>query len=607
MTSGDDLFRAWPDLLRLPAGAQAELVYEPFGRAGHVLSAERARVLATCRGLATLDQHAGRIAAQVGRAAAAVRVDLAELVAAGLLVSAGALLRRIAEAAPRTPEEPPRIATLGIATRDRLPDVRAALESYLVNARDHGRTLEIVVAEGAVSEATREATRADLVALASRYGAAVFHAGMPEREAYAATLAARAGVPLDVVRFALLNPEGFPQDTGAGRNAILLHAAGELHVQVDDDTRCRLAPAPGRVPGLSLTSQHDPTESWFPAAGEPALPERVRVDRCYLAVHEELLGRNVAACADGARRQGLEVERASSAFFRRLSPAGGRVLATMTGSAGDTGTGSMWHYLLFGGRTRERLLASEDHYRRAFTSRQAVRAVPRAAVSDGIFCMSMSLGLDGRELLPPFLPVQRNSDGVHAFVVRMTQHGAFTGFLPWVIEHSPSRPRTSSFADFFASLGRTASEDMLCGLIATSGITPDPNDSRVALRALGATLARWGNLAAADFDDVVRTPVLRARSLDAQLLEEALLAHRGAPAFWARDVERAAAALQAALPRAAEVAPIDLTAAFGVEDGKAAMRRMVRGYGVLLECWPEIWEAAKALRAEGTRPGARVA
>lgn len=606
MANADDLLRAWHDVLRLPAGAGEDLVYDPLTRTAHLLPAARLRVLHACRGLCTLEQHVARIAPQMGSDLASVRADLRALQQAGLLVSAGELLGRISSLAALDAAPPPRVAALGIATRDRLPDLRAALESYLANGQEHGRTLDYVVAEGAVSDEARAATRAALTELSARFGVPIFHAGLPERAAYAEALAARAGVDPGLVRFALLNPGGFPQDTGASRNALLLHAVGEMFVQVDDDTRCRVGPAPGQLPGLSLTSQSDPTESWFPRPGEPALPDHAALPHCYVALHEELLGRSAAACAEGARRQGLDLERASATLFRRLQPDGGRVLTTMTGSAGDTGTGSMWYYLLFTGKNRERLLASEEHYRRAFTGRQAVRAVPRAAVSDGVFCMSMSLGLDARGLLPPFLPVQRNSDGVFGFVLRVTHHGAFFGFLPWVVEHSPSRPRHASFEDFFAGLGHSNSEDMLGALCSVSGVEPDPTDPRRGLRALGATLVRWASLPLEDFEDVLRVQMLRARAVDLQLLEDTLRAHRGAPAYWARDVERTAALVRAMLVREALVWPADLVAAFGQDEGRAAMARMVRRYGELLQCWPEVVEAARALKEEGVRPGVKV-
>src|SRR5262249_14830127 len=160
-----------------------------------------------------------------------------------LLVSAASLLDRLAAAAAVAPAEaPPPVAWIGMATRNRGPDVIAALDSQMRNAATHGRRHAYVVAEGDVTEATRAATRASPAELAHRHGLSVFPAGSPERAAYAEALAARAKVPVAITRFALLNPEGFPQDTGASRNAVLLHTIDDLHVQVDDDTRCRLAP-----------------------------------------------------------------------------------------------------------------------------------------------------------------------------------------------------------------------------------------------------------------------------------------------------------------------------------------------------------------------------
>jgi hypothetical protein len=100
----------------------------------------------------------------------------------------------------------------------------------------------------------------------------------------------------------------------------------------------------------------------------------------------------------------------------------------------------------------------------------------------------------------------------------------------------------------------------------------------------------------------VRAQVLRGRSLDLAVLDETLSRHRGAPAFWARDVARAREILAAAVASPAAAHPADLVAAFGEADGRAAFRDLVRRYGELLRAWPDLWEAARALRAEGVRP-----
>lgn len=600
-----ELVRSFTDLVRLPAGGGVELVAHPWDGTPHLLDAPRARALAACPGLATLDQHAARIAAREGRDRAAVRAELAALADAGLLVTGTALASRLRAATPPA-APPPEVATLAVITRDRPRDLAVALDGHAENARAHGHAPELLVVEGEVDAPARERTLALLARLAARTGLPVVHAGFPEREAFAAQLARRAGAPLELARFAVANPERCPLDTGAGRNAALLHAAGDLLVFADDDTRARLAPTPGALPGLAVTSRSDPTESWFPGPGAAVLPESALVEASFLGLHASLLGHPVTALAEARRREGLDLDGAGAALFRRLPRRGGHVLTTQTGVAGDTGTGSMWHYLLLGGRTRDRLHASEAAYRHAFQSRLAVRGAVRAAVSDQASIMSLSLGVDAREPAPPFFPVQRNGDGVFALTARVCLPDAFAAFLPWTLEHAPTAPRAASFEAFFATLGKTTTADLVCALIASSQLLTHPEDAPQNLRALGEHLSRLGALPLADFEAHARVLLLRARTVELGQLEAALAAHRGTPAWWARDMARAAAALRAVIADPGMALPVDLAAQRSPDEARRTVQRLVRRHGELLQAWPELRRAARALRGEGVRLGRRI-
>ena len=73
------------------------------------------------RTFATLDEHAARLCREMSLMpfqVDAVRNELANLAAAGLLVSRGRLLE-VVRKSPRSSEPPPRISTVGIPTRDR--------------------------------------------------------------------------------------------------------------------------------------------------------------------------------------------------------------------------------------------------------------------------------------------------------------------------------------------------------------------------------------------------------------------------------------------------------------------------------------------------------
>jgi hypothetical protein len=116
-------------------------------------------------------------------------------------------------------------------------------------------------------------------------------------------------------------------------------------------------------------------------------------------------------------------------------------------------------------------------------------------------------------------------------------------------------------------------------------------------------LERWGSWPLDELEELERVHVLRARTLDVAILEGVLRRYRRAPSYWARDVEEAIKRLRDALPRPTLGRPADLVATFGDERGREANRRMVRRYGEVLRCWPDLWEAARDLRQRGVRPG----
>jgi hypothetical protein len=402
----------------------------------------------------------------------------------------------------------------------------------------------------------RAANREVLKEVQGLCGVAVSWAGPQERGRFAAALARRAGVAEEVTAFALLNPEGCPITTGACRNALLLHTAGDLLVQVDDDTQCRLVAAPGRREGVHFTSRFDPTEFWFlPEEGV----ESEEVD--FLGLHESLL-------------------------------AGGSVAVTAAGVLGDSGMGSSLYLLGLDGPSRQRLLRSEGDYRLALRCHQVLRAVTRTTLSDGTLCMALNLGLDNRRLLPPFLSVQRNQDGVFGALVRACLPGSSFGFLPWAVLHRSPARRDFSEGDLVDDARRVRCGQVVRALVAAAACPgPSPADN---LRALGRTLAEWGALPRPAFEERVRLHVGEQRARLAARLEGLLKRHDGQPGFWAEDVRR----VLEAVPDERFAVPLDLEEALGYEAARERMPRLLRRLGELLRAWPDLVEAARELRRQ---------
>jgi hypothetical protein len=437
-----------------------------------------------------------------------------------------------------------------------------------------------VVVDDSASEAARAANRDLLRELGGRWGARSFYAGPRERAGFVEALVRQAGLPEGPLRFALLRGEGWPVATGAGRNALLLHAAGDLLLQVDDDTLCRLAPAPESRPGLVFSQRPDPTEFWFPDGDGPALPPGDPMEADLLAVHEGLLGTTVPG------------------------PQGGQVLVTAAGVAGDSGMGTAAYLLFLDGPSRARLLRSEEGYRAALTGRRLLRAATQTTVCRPGLCMALNLGLDNRRLLPPFLPVMRNQDGVFAALLRACFPDALFGFLPWTVLHEPPAPRPS-LADGLRGSGSGVRTGQAFQIV-IGALAPGLGGTNAAqrLRALGARLEELGSAEAADFEGGMNALLRAHMSGLAARLESLLREHGGQPAYWAADARGLLTALREALPRPDWAAPVDLRAAFGLDPARERFRGLVRQFGELLRVWPDLVEAARDLRGRGLAPAA---
>jgi hypothetical protein len=586
----DGRFRSLPDLARMPAGAGHALVHALHSGAAHVIDARRLALLGELGSFATIAEHARRLAK--GGDASALEAMIGELAKAGLLVSEHATLQRLRSGTG--PDAPATIAVLAMTTRGRPAELERALDSHLGAAAARGDGLEVLVCDDGRRDDERAATAAVVRAVARRHPARVLYGDAADRRRYAGALAKEAGVEPALVVPALVAEDARIVGTGASRNAILLHAAGTALGCVDDDTHLPLLEVPEPIAGFSCAA--DPVlEHWFPEPGGRA----VELGRTHaadpLSLHESLLGRSIGALARGAP---ASVAAASAGFLRDVTEHDGAVAVTQLGLAGDAATGSVLHYLLLEGAGRGRLLASEERYRDALASRQVLRGVRQPTITDHPFFMAYCTGLDCRRLLPPFMPYGRNADGVFGAMLRCCCRGGYLAHLPWAVRHDPPERRTS-FEAMLDGLHEMAGSDLVCRLILACPVRAEHPDPAAAMRALGAALAYWGSLPLEAFEQVTRAAVLRTRSRDLAMIHDALARHASNPPWWARDLGRMAMELaQAAVdPRVAQ--PSDWIGWLGDAEGRDGFRGAVRSYGELVAVWPELWEAAKALRARG--------
>lgn len=222
--------------------------------------------------------------------------QLEEWVARGFLVSDLELrdsLRVRAVSKKFSPSVVP-ISVLGIPTRRRPRSLRECVASFIANFKAHDRTPDIIVMDDGPTEEDRDGTSVVLDELAGRYDGRIYSMDRATRRLLARTVAQRAGVDPDVLLFALMGHPACQRTEGACRNALLLLSRGRRCLQTDDDTICSIGVPPERHGGIKITSRLASDDYWFFPSFDDAYKTAQRIDADFLALHEEVLGREPA-------------------------------------------------------------------------------------------------------------------------------------------------------------------------------------------------------------------------------------------------------------------------------------------------------------------------
>ena len=530
----------------------------------------------------------------MGGAAALLEMQLAEFAEAGLLTSEDDLRSEVWQQASHTPADPVTITAVGIPTRDRPSCLRRALASYVGNTARYGRTPEFIVVDDSRSPSMQRRNQEVVYDLQDQCQGNLRYLGLGQREEYARRLACVAGVPLETVRFAILGDEECSVTHGAVRNMLLLHTAGEVTLQVDDDTVCEVAASPVRREGLNMTSQHGVHEFWFYPDHEAARQAVSFEDHDFCSIHERLLGHTLSGRLGEARQQKEEigVDDMSSRFLDNMQKDEARIVASFAGVLGDTGGGSNWHMLFMEDDSFMRLTGSKADYRAGLRTRQMLKAPLQQHISDGKYCMAGNIGLDNRRLLPPFVPVQRNEDGVFGHILHTCFPNAFSGHLPYVIVHDP--PERRPVPDDAMSIGVTSlrTNDIMIYLIALFTV-PRRQQDAPTVEALGRFLEDLSAQPEAAFREAVRAAVTQAVSKRIRYAEHRLHERKEQPTYWAADMHEHIRRSQQSVLQEEFFVPCDL--AGNTEGRRRHFQRIVGSYGQLLRFWPALIDAAKAL------------
>jgi len=583
----EELYRKG-DLISFTVGNDQSLVYSRTNRKVSILPTFAVSLLPYCDSFKTIEEHAEACTRSLGMGQQQfdfIYDSLSNMAGAGLLISldsARGLHQKL-----ELESESTKITTVGFVTHNRSDTLQRAITSYIENAKQHGRECDFVVIDGSPSPTQ---TRDLLRGLASAHRVSLSYSGVDEKVGFAKRLVNEFKIPQPVIDFALFGPEGFEVNTGANRNGLLLQTAGELFFSADDDTTSELYEAPGRLDGLTFFSE-EPSEGWFFANRERAVQSVHAVEEDVLSLHEQWLGKELIRLGAIVDDDTIDYESLNTKYFKDLASGAGRIVATLPGIIGDSGIDSPRWFLLTGD-TRDRLCDSVEKYQNAFSSREMLRAVRRINVGRVPSVMNSALGLDNRDLLPPFFPVLRNQDVVFGVTLVKVFDTAYLCHLPWALLHDPAEARQYTPPHCEMS-------DILRYCIKTfeTGFGFVPAEER--LRTMGRHLMNFGAMPHDDFKEFVQVQFWDQASGTINRAEELLQQYEYSPDFWAEDLERYSSSLRDALLTKESIMPVDLKD--HTDAPLALTQQLIHQFGELLHWWPEIIKTTKQLRSNGFR------
>jgi len=274
---------------------------------------------------------------------------------------------------------------------------------------------------------------------------------------------------------------------------------------------------------------------------------------------------------------------------------------TLNGLAGDSGMASPGYYLSLTGPSRDRLVASEQVYRSALNSREILRTVRQPTITPGPFCMTTFLGLDNRLLLPPFFPVQRNSDGIFGLTLRKCVDASHVAFLPWILLHAPEPPRAFAQDEMWADAAAVRMADIvIAGILDHQNLTGDAT-AATRLADLAEHLLWLGSLDYPDFEARLRTQQQFRNFAFLTVLHGQLHTYGASPTFWADDVNRMIELMSRASSAGDHLVPRDLRQGRDAGAARLLSQELVAKFGEVLHAWPAMVAAAKRLRDNGCR------
>jgi len=429
----------------LPNGKAFEFNHYKNGN-HHIIPKNTSNIHSFIKGFNTLYDHAADIENYKLANFYQALMSLKELWKSGLLISQTEFLNKI----PNNESEhtSPVIDTLGWITRDRTESIKKSLESFIEGLSETHHKYDFIVFDDS-SLKNYNKNKQNIELLNEKYQTKIRLVGENERKEFIKKLSRKLEnkVPEHVVEYGLMGLNNVIHRTGANRNTFLLFTTGRFSLLSDDDIFCKISKN-GNDEELTITSDasfSDVSSEFFTDQNE--LNDKIVFDHNDpINIHQKLLGHSLGSLIQKHKHQ-VNLTGITPKFITDNLNSEKRVRITMMGAAGDSGAGSPIFKVFYPENNLIPLISDSDNFKSKMYSRTVLQSHKSLTVGSPGFLLGMNLGFDNTELLPPFHPNFRNSDGIFASVLKKCFSNCYIGHLPFAISHIPPDERPVDDSD----------------------------------------------------------------------------------------------------------------------------------------------------------------
>jgi len=564
-------------------GRKQYVVYRRDTSASSVINSDLVRVLVCCSGLRSISQHYSSILTKPNLKPTSIFRSLLELIQLGLLVPEEALFTEV-KILQTTTGDRSHHWTLNLITSDRPDLLRRLVESLIAMPKDRLQRFKVQILDDSVVTSNRHADIATVRFFSEASGLEVEYIDRSAR-ADMAHKCKKMGVDPGVIEAVLGQGADPSRSEGANRNVALLRSMRSGLLTFDDDVVLDTVSSTRYARRLCFSGGRRPVWVQVLRSREEGALSMARDSTAGLIdTHMRNLGRRLST-RDLANANVLDVV-CTSRMWQSMFGGRGSIRLTQTGVIGDSGR-SRQNWILDADLTCSDRETSKDVYEIARSTRWVQEIVHDHVVTDSPFCMTYALGIDNTVLMPPFLPLRRDTDGVFGFLVKCMYPGDYTMLLPFAVKHLPGTPRVLAEGAVWRDTCVITEADIIRELFSRFAVALDENSPDQVLVHLGRSLQAHSSVSATHFQEliikVIQTLLARRYSYYESLLDGSILSDARI-----EDLDKATRALSSACVQSSfEISSGKHRCALDAS-GVADLQKLCRLCGDILESWPTI-------------------